>query len=156
MKEPVVLDSTCLISLGRIGLLDILSALFEPCLIPPAVAEETGLSYEWLQVQAPPDSPLLRLLRTVVDDGEAEAIALAAHTGFLLVIDDRRGRSWARRMQIPILGTIGILIRAKQQGKLNAVEPVLSRLKSAGFYLTPELEQEALRLADELGEGNSA
>lgn len=149
MKEPAVLNSVCLISLSRIGQLRLLPELFEPCLIPPAVAEEVSLSREWLRVQSPADSPLRTLLRSVVDLGEAEAITLAAQPGYLLIIDDRKGRQWAQRLQIPISGTIGVLLRAKRRGLIAAVKPVLAQLKAVGFHLTGALEQEALRLAGE-------
>ncbi len=42
MKEPIVLDSTCLIGLERIGRLDILSKLFEPIFFPDEVENEFG------------------------------------------------------------------------------------------------------------------
>ena len=77
MKEPVVADSTCLISLERIGRLDILPVLFEPILIPPEVQSEFGASIPWITMETPVDQALVDALKMLVDDGEAEAIALA-------------------------------------------------------------------------------
>lgn len=48
MKEPVVVDSTCLIGLERIRQIDILPTLFEPVVIPPEVNREFGVSLPWL------------------------------------------------------------------------------------------------------------
>ena len=77
MTNPVVTDSTCLIGLERIRHLNILPALFEPVLIPPAVQQEFGVSFPWLQVQIPLDQGQVIALKMLIDEGEAEAIALA-------------------------------------------------------------------------------
>ncbi|MGH9751890.1 MAG: hypothetical protein ACREA2_03830 [Blastocatellia bacterium] len=53
MKELVVVDAACLIGLEHIGHLDVLPALFDPILIPPAVASEFGRPLPWLQTQSP-------------------------------------------------------------------------------------------------------
>ena len=80
MKEPAVTDSTCLIGLERIGHLDLLPALFEPVIAPPEVQKEFGVSFSWLQIEAPSDKALVAALKMLADDGEAEAIALASET----------------------------------------------------------------------------
>jgi uncharacterized protein len=85
VKEAAVVDSACLIGLERIGRLDILPALFDPVLIPPEVAREFGISLLWLRVEAPANLPLLSALKMLVDDGEAEAIALAGERGCRIV-----------------------------------------------------------------------
>lgn len=149
MKEPVVTNSTCPISLERIGQLELLPALFEPIMAPPRVQEEVGSSIAWLTVQDPQNTALVKVLSELIDDGEAEAIALALERKTTLVLDDRKARHVARRLGISIIGTVGILVRAKKQGILPAIRPHLEALKSAGFRVSPELEQEALRLANE-------
>jgi len=75
--NPGVTNSTCLIGLERIGRLDILPQVFTPITIPPAVQTEVGISTSWLTVQAPENLSTVQTLKTQVDDGEAEAIALA-------------------------------------------------------------------------------
>ena len=149
MKPCAVSNSACLISLSRIGRLSLLPQLFGEVLIPPAVAHETNLHADWLRVQSPRNESLLRLLRAVVDAGEAEAIALASETEHLLIIDDRKGRLWAQRVGVPVIGTIGVIVRAKREGYLESVRTVLEELQSVGFYLTPHLMDEALRLVGE-------
>lgn len=139
MKEPAVADSTCLIVLERIRRLELLRGLFEPLVIPPSVQEEFGRAVDWLIVQAPSDLRLIRVLRLVVDDGEAEAIALALEKGWQLIVDDRKARSWAKRLGIRIIGTAGVLIRAKQAGLIPSVKPLLEAMQQA----------EVLRLAGE-------
>ena len=149
MNAEAVSNSACLICLSRIERLSLLPQLFGAVRIPPAVARETNIQAEWLHVQVPQDEPLLRLLRTAVDAGEAEAIALASETRRLLIIDDRKGRLWAQRLGVSVIGTIGVIVQAKHAGCLESVRMVLEELRSVGFYLTPQLMYEALRLAGE-------
>lgn len=56
-EDSLVNDSTCLIGLERIERLDVLPALLEPVLIPPAVQQEFGIALPWLRVEAPAASP---------------------------------------------------------------------------------------------------
>ncbi len=149
MKEPAVADSTCLIVLERIRRLELLRGLFEPLVIPPSVQEEFGRAVDWLIVQAPSDLRLIRVLRLVVDDGEAEAIALALEKGWQRIVDDRKARSWAKRLGIRIIGTAGVLIRAKQAGLIPSVKPLLEAMQQEGFRMDPVLMAEVLRLAGE-------
>jgi predicted nucleic acid-binding protein len=153
VKPCAVSNSTCLICLSRIERLSLLQQMFHVVLVPPAVAQETNIRANWIQVRSPQKESTLTLSRSVVDIGEAEAIALASEAGHLLIMDDRKGRLWAQRLGIPVTGTIGLLVRAKREGHLENVQSVLEELRSAGFYFTPQLAQEALRLT---GESESA
>ena len=149
MKEPAIADSTCLIGLERIGKLDLLKFLFEPILIPPKVQEEFGVTVEWLNVQTPSNQMLVNALKFVVDEGEAEAIALALENDWRLIVDDRKARTWAKRLGIKVIGTAGILVRAKRAGLVPSVKPLLESLKQTGFHLSPDLVTEVLRLVGE-------
>ncbi|MBI2264260.1 MAG: DUF3368 domain-containing protein [Armatimonadetes bacterium] len=149
MKEPIVADSTCLIGLERIGRLDVLPALFEPILVPPEVHREFGISVPWITLEAPADRGLVTSLKMLVDDGEAEAIALAHERGWRIVLDDRRARAVARRLEISIIGTVGILVRAKRTDVITSLDALLTELEACGFYISDDLKTQALRLADE-------
>jgi predicted nucleic acid-binding protein len=149
VREPIVTDSTCLIGLERIGRLDLLPALFEPVIVPPLVHQEFGVPLSWLQVEAPSDPVLVAALKILVDDGEAEAIALASARGYRIILDDRQARLVAKQLGIPILGTIGVLVDAKRTGLIVALKPVLNDLEDKGFYVTEALKEEALRLVGE-------
>ena len=149
MKEPAVANSTCLIGLERIGGLDLLQELFEPLFIPPKVQEEFGVFVEWLKVQAPSNQMLVNVLKFVVDEGEAEAFALALEKGWRLISDDRKARIWAKRLGVKVIGTAGILVRAKRSGLVPSVKPLLEALKRTGFHLSSDLVVEVLRLVGE-------
>lgn len=85
----------------------------------------------------------------LVDDGEAEAIALAAERQYRIILDDRRARDLAHRMGLKVIGTVGILIRAKRVGLLTWISPVLNELVEKGFRLSEDLKREALHMAGE-------
>ena len=149
MKEPIVSDSACLIGLERINHLDLLPALFEPVVIPPEVDKEFGVKLPWLRIDAPSDMVLIAALRMLVDDGEAEAIALASQCGWRVILDDRQARSVAKNIGVQIIGTVGVLVQAKQIGVISSLKPILIDLDAQGFYIGDALKEEALRLVGE-------
>ena len=149
MSERVVADSTCLIALERIGQIEILPALFEPVLIPPAVAQEFGISLPWLKVERLSDWALVAALKMMIDDGEAEAIALSQEQKCRIILDDRQARRVGQDMGLRVIGTVGILILAKQRGMLSTVRPVLQNLDDTGFYISGALKDQALHIAEE-------
>ena len=133
MKETVVSDSTCLIGLERVGELEILPALFDSVLVPPEVMREFDRNFEWLKVENLTGNLLAAALQMVVDAGEAEAIALASEKNCLLISDDKQARAAAKRLGVNTIGTIGVLIRAKQSGIISAIKPILDNLESTDF-----------------------
>jgi predicted nucleic acid-binding protein len=149
VKQPIVADSTCLIGLERIGQLDLLPELFETVVIPPEVAREFGVSLDWLRVENPTDDALITSLKLLVDQGEAEAIALAYEKSCSVLLDDRQARSVAKQMGLRIIGTVGALILAKQQSMVPSLKPLLDQLEASNFYLSHDLREEALRLVSE-------
>jgi len=149
VTELVVTDSTCLIGLERIGLLDLLLALFETIIAPPAVAQEFGTALSWLQIETPTDQGMVAALNLLVDAGEAEAIALAYERKLQIILDDRQARSVAQRLGLSIIGTVAVLIKAKQTNQIPALKPALDSLEQHGFYLSEALKSEALKLVGE-------
>ncbi len=149
MKESVVADSTCLIGLERIGRLELLPELFEPIFVPPEVQNEFGISLTWLKVERPSDQSLVTTLKMLVDDGEAEALALAKELGLRIILDDRQARAVGKRLSIPVIGTVGVLVQAKYARVISLIKPLLEDLESNGFYLSDALKDEALILVGE-------
>jgi predicted nucleic acid-binding protein len=130
VKEAVVSDSTCLIGLERVGELDILPALFDSVMIPTEVEREFDRSFEWLKVE---NLTLATALQMVIDAGEAEAIALASEKNCLLISDDKQARATAKRLGVAVIGTVGILIRAKKNGIISEIKPILARSTQTNF-----------------------
>ncbi|MCO5241448.1 MAG: DUF3368 domain-containing protein [Chitinophagaceae bacterium] len=81
------------------------------------------------------------LIESLVDKGEASAISLALESeNSLLIIDDRKGRRFARQLGLSIIGTIGIIVDAKLAGVIPSVRPLLTKIKTTNFRITEELE----------------
>ena len=73
-------------------------------------------------------------------DGEREAVAIALsyHPDALLLIDEDRGRTEARRQGIRFMGTLGVLDRAAARGLIE-LPLAIERLLQTNFYVTPAL-----------------
>lgn len=159
--RSVICNTSPLLYLHQIGRLEILRDLYGRVRIPNAVkaelqaGAERGVSVpdvnktEWLDVTPVRDSSLLP---AVIDlgAGEAEVIALAlAAPGSLLILDDALGRRIARLNGLALTGTLGILVKAKEQGLLPKVSPVIEELRQTTIYLSPFLIDKVLEEAGE-------
>jgi predicted nucleic acid-binding protein len=150
LTERAVTNSTCLIGLERIERLDILPQVFNSVFAPPAVAKEVRTSLDWLKVQAVANPSVVIALRTQMDEGEAEAIALALELeNVLLILDDKKARRVAQQMSLKVIGTVGMLLRAKRQEVIAEVKPLLLKLTEVDFRISQGILQEALRLSGE-------
>jgi len=151
----VVSNASPLISLGAVGRLDLLHQLFGEVSIPTAVLHEVrsvDLEREaWVIPRSVRTDFIPRELEGELDSGESEAIALAVDLqANLLLMDERRGRQVASRFGLKVLGTLGILVEAKQQGLLTMVAPVLNDLQTrAGFRVSSGLHQQILKVVGE-------
>lgn len=158
----VVSDTSPIINLAAIGKLDLLHVLYGEVFIPNAVyreiasfADQPGASevqtLNWIARRTCEREDLVRALRGELDEGEAEAIALAVEMqADLLLIDERAGRRAATRLGLERIGLLGVLLEAKQQGHLNALAPLLDALRQeAGFWISESLRHRVLELAGE-------
>lgn len=60
------------------------------------------------------------------------------------VLDDLQARRCARTLGIPVIGTLGVVLRAKRHGIIGEARPVVARLREVGLYLSDELVERAL------------
>jgi uncharacterized protein len=76
-----------------------------------------------------------------LDKGESEAIALGIELkADWTLLDEREGRKVAKSLGLKVTGILGVLLRAKQSGELESLQPVIDELISkAGFRIAPEL-----------------
>lgn len=150
-------------NLAAVGQLDLLRQLYTQVLIPQAVYKELTFgggiqpggqeaqTLPWIETRHVVDRVLVTALQTELDPGEAEAIALAIEVkADLLLLDERRGRLTASRLGLRVVGLLGVLSEAKQQGHLSAVKPILEALVTkAGFWVSPRLYARVLQAAGE-------
>jgi predicted nucleic acid-binding protein len=159
-----VTNSSILIALSTIGQLSLLHQRFpDGVFLPQAVwreVVETGkgqpgaqdvASASWLTIRQVTNTSIISLLRIELDEGEAEAIALVAENPVdAILLDEKNARRVARQMGLPVLGTVGILIWAKQQGLIITLKEQLDALQNQGkFRLSQSLYQEALNRVGE-------
>ena len=151
----VVSNSSPLIALARIRRLDLLPAIFESVLIPPAVAREISPSIPvlptWLRIQAPNVLPPASLLRRRLGNGEWEALALAIELNAnWIILDDLPARRSAEATGLNVIGTLGTLVTTKRAGVLNSIRPELNALVRTSFFLSAQLYDELLHAAGEI------
>jgi uncharacterized protein len=159
----VVSNTSPIIALACVGQLDLLRGVYSQLVIPDAVFEEITIAgagepgardvaqAPWIKHEPVRNAPLVTALRLELDAGEAEAIALAVESGAgLILLDERLGRRAAQRLGLTVVGTLGILIAAKDRGLLTAVRPVLDALRAdAGFWVADELYNAVIAAANE-------
>lgn len=158
----VVSDTSPLRALGHLSLLDLLRVLYGQILLPPAVEQELqypppGLpvvqvaQLPFVRIQAPQNrGQVLQFLQSL-DAGESEALALALEVqAVVLLIDEKAGRMKAKQLGVRSIGTLGVLLEAKQNGLIPAVRPLMDRLQNEiRFFIAPRLRAQVLQLAGE-------
>jgi predicted nucleic acid-binding protein len=148
----VIMDTSCLIALTKIGALDIVSKMYRRIVITEKIKEEFGEALpQWIEVVEHPNTISWQLLERILDAGEASAIALAiTFENALLVLDDLRARKEARRLGFKMTGTLGVLFRAKQANLISALKPYIDRLQATGFRISQPVVDDLLALSNEL------
>ena len=157
----VICDTSPLQYLFQLGLLDLLPSLFGGVVVPEAVVAEIaeGLrsgvrlpvlgSLSWVRVKRPEHPSLVRLLADL-GPGEREVLALGSESpGALVILDDGLARRYALHLGLRLVGTLGVLLRAKRHGLLAAVRPLIEELARLGFWVHPSTREGLLRLAGE-------
>ncbi|MDZ8136933.1 MAG: DUF3368 domain-containing protein [Nostoc sp. DedQUE04] len=159
----VVSDTSPINNLAAINHLHLLQQLYGTVLIPEAVYRELtdpnfpvagateAQTFIWIQTRPVQDRTLVEALSNELDIGEAEAIALALEMkANQVLIDERRGRMIAARLNLGYTGILGILVEAKSQRLISAVKPLLDALiNQAGFWVAEPLYKRVLQLVDE-------
>jgi predicted nucleic acid-binding protein len=156
----VVSNTTPLISLLKIGRLHLLESLYSTVIVPTAVWQEIEqgrdgpyytdlLTLPFISIQSVSNIASVEYL-TDLDRGEAEVIVLAREINAdLVIIDEEAGRSYARHFNLTLTGTLGILLRAKQDGLIPEVKPLLEKLLASGVWISKWVFADVLVLAGE-------
>lgn len=163
-ERPLVCDTTVLLYLGRIEQIDLLPALFAPIYVPDSIVLELDMGrllrsdtvdpreLSWARPVAVPQGLVAALPANRLGAGERAVIGYAhAHRGHAVGVDDLQARRLAERLGIMVVGTLGILLRAKRASLLRAVRPLIHALVTQGFRLDLDLYNDVLRLAGEEG-----
>ena len=161
MPDPVICNTSPLFYLHRLGCLGLLQKLYQQIVVPQAVVEELQVGrdqgedvpdiaeLEWIEVRTVSVPQLIGLI-TDLGPGEAQVLALALEEQKgLVILDDKLARGVANLQKLHLTGTAGVLLRAKREGHVAAISPLLERLKSLNFRLSEEVKARILKLAGE-------
>ncbi len=157
----VISDTSPITNLAAIGQLDLLHQLYGQVIIPETVFRELTAQggrhpgaivrqLAWIEMRAVANPTVVKALRAELDEGEAEAITLVQElSADLLLMDEHLGRAAAARLGLKVVGILGVLIEAKHQGLIQAVQPLVDALMNLGFRIGQDLYQRVLQAAGE-------
>jgi predicted nucleic acid-binding protein len=151
MPRVIISDTSCLIVLSKIGQLDLLHKVYGTITTTTTIAQEFGDKLpDWIQVTTVKDHFKKTLLELQIDRGESSAIALALETPeSTIILDDQKARKIAKLLGLTFTGTIGVIVKAKLNGAIPSIKPILESIKQTDFRISEELEAQALKSAGE-------
>ena len=134
----VVSDTSAITSLIQIGEETILHRLFSRVIIPPAVRDELLQFHQtlpgFLEIVEPAQKKRVIELLEELDAGESEAIALAEETGpDYLLIDDLAARTVAIAKGLPVIGLLGVLVKAKRSRAIDSMSKQIFQIGIGGW-----------------------
>jgi len=160
----LIADTGPLIALAKIKHLDLLHVLFEQVRIPVIVYKElmakigeeggeidTALDQFILINQEIPKTKKIEYAIQNLGQGERKVIELAYsyNKPVLLLMDDKSGREAAKQLKLNVTGSVGILLKAKKEGKIDNVSDLLRLMRENGYWFSDEIIHEAGKLAGE-------
>lgn len=149
--KVVIADTSCFILLDKIGEIDLLKNLFKEVITTDTIADEFGKTLPpWVKVETVSNQRFLKAMSLELDAGEASAIALGSEKeNAILVLDDLAARKIAEKLGMNYTGTFGIIVRAKREGIIDSVVPILEKIKSTNFRFSDKVYQAFLKAAGE-------
>lgn len=162
VSELVIADTGPLIVLARIDRLELIRQLWNRVVVPPTVwaeavvevpeapgASRIRAASSWIEIEES-DEDVLAPIALLLDQGEAEALALAVgNRNATVLLDDLRARKLAKRMNLHVTGTVGLLLVAKKRGLIENVREPLVQLSEVGLHLSESLIRSVLAKAGE-------
>lgn len=150
-KRVIIADTSCLIALKDIENIQLLNLVYDKITITPEIEKEFGESLpEWIIVEEVNDKKKISLLELELDKGESSAIALAIEKDdSLLIIDEKKGRKVAKKMGLKITGLLGVIVKAKENGLIEKVKPIIEELEKVEFHISKILKEQILNRVNE-------
>lgn len=168
MTEPArvaervwAVDTGPLIFLSKLGHLDLLKGAADICVAqavideiqakPDEAARAIDLACQsWLSVRQVTNLQAVEILLADLGRGESETIVLAKEIeAERVVMDDLDARRFAHRVGLESIGTLGLLLAARLEGRIASLSHEIEKLADAGFRATPELVDRVLTEAGE-------
>lgn len=155
----VIADSSALVALAECDMLSLLDTLFQVVRVPRSVFDECTV---------PDKSHAIRLAAYLADKtndidlspyifsinglgrGELHAMALYRHLhADRFLVDDQRAKKIANLNGISTIGSVGVLLRAKEKGLISTIKPHIAAIQHSGVYLSDRVVKHVLELARE-------
>jgi predicted nucleic acid-binding protein len=161
LRKIVIADAGPLIAFARLHQIGLLVRVFESVMVTDEVFHECTCRSDFAEtatIQAAFKNQLLQRCLTPVshfelalhvDVGEASAIAAAVKLGCGVLMDDKAARRMANNFGLASIGTVGVLVLAKQKKLIPAVKPLLQQLTQTGYFLGDGLIAQALQTVGE-------
>ena len=150
----VIVNSTPLIVLSNINQLELLKKLYNEIYIPQAVFDEVTSKNDsscaqlaqcpdWIHICKIQHESERRMYQAKLHAGEVEVMILAQETpkADLVVLDDNAAKKTAKFLGLKVTGTLGVILKAKKQGFIERVMPLVEQMLDNGFYVTPEIQK---------------
>ncbi len=146
MRSLVIADTSCLIVLDKINRLALLQEFYSEIYISPEIENEYGKNIpDWIKTIEVNDKQRQKILELELDKGEASAIALGLENeNSLLLIDEKKGRKIALGLGLKITGTLGLLIKAKEDNLIDSLRIEIEKMKQEGFRMSEKLIEKIL------------
>jgi predicted nucleic acid-binding protein len=146
VSEAWVVNASPLILFSRIARLDLIERLAPTILVPDAVIEEVRVgerkdrtaatAVEWADKYRVADIAVATSIEHWdLGPGESQVIAHCIGGSRWAVLDDRAARRCAAAHNVPVIGTLGIVLRLKEKRLIESARPLVSELVSAGMFL---------------------
>ena len=158
-EKPVIVNNTPLVALWSLDQLSLFRELYTEVWIPPAVKAEFLEVKPRIRQASLDNAPWIKTVRLTQPQrrvyagfhrGEASVLDLAEEQkARLVIIDELKARRYAQQIGLQVTGTIGVLLLAKEQGLINAIQPPITEFQAHGLYLSSALINKALQLAGE-------
>lgn len=159
----VVVNTTPLIALCHVGQLETLKKLYGEIVIPEAVYKELSVktesickktvdkSLDWIRVDKIRNQMAKSMYKTQLHDGEVEVMILSKEIAAdVVIIDDANAKKHAKYLELPVTGTLGVLIKAKKEGYIDELKPILQQMVGNGIYISQNLIELCLKQVGEV------
>ena len=157
----IVVNTSPWIALSICGQIPLLKKIYNEVYIPFGVKEEIlaggkkGIGVRelrespWLKIEKVFDIEKVNLLYEL-DQGEAEVIILAKEKGIKQVLlDEKVARLQAKVLRLNVIGTLGLLLKAKKEGMVSNIKPLMAKILENGIWIKGEIVEGILKDAGE-------
>jgi predicted nucleic acid-binding protein len=159
-----VLNASPIIVLSKSGVLNLIGKLSDQWIIPQGVISEVSQKsdFDLIKKDLSEHSRVVMKKVTKIDPyvlawdlgkGESEVLSLGMaesdSSSYGLVLDDLQARKCAHLMSIPLIGSLGLVLKAKRKGLIEFVKPVFLKLQTSGLYISPTIVSDLLRSVGE-------